>query len=562
MKQPLVPLAYSYIRFSHKKQQKGESFRRQAEFAVEVCKENGWVLDEALTLHDLGVSAFRGNNAKVGALSEFLEAIRIGRVPRGSVLIVESIDRLSRNKVGEALQLFISILNSGVSIVTREPRRNYTQDSINDVAGLLEPIIYMVRAHEESATKSFRLKDAWGKKKERAQAEGYPMTRMCPRWLTLTEKGYELIPERAETVRTIFRLSREGLGVQRILNRLVANPEKYPPFGDSGRWRDSYVLQILSNKAACGEFQPGMRDEEGKKALVDGEPIKNYFPAVITEDEFYEAQAGMKARFRVQGRPGEFETNLFTGIVRHAEDKTTMAVRSFRQATRSGGPSKSYQYLTSGAVAHGSTRRGKGLSFPYPRFEAAVLQALSELTPDDLTGREEEADEREKEMDRLLNKKKVLDHRIEENENKAADPEEENPEDYVNQLKPLYKNRREVERRLEELKAEAASSKSANLEQVQSMLGLLGSVQGEELREVRRKLKAKIPSLVSEIWVHITRVNHLRSVAQVQIFLRGGTKKHVVVHHAARTGAEKDRKSTSDKSSKASSGISGASSEM
>ena len=43
-------------------------------------------------------------------------------------------------KVGEALQLFISILNSGVSIVTREPRRTYSQDSINDIASLLEPL--------------------------------------------------------------------------------------------------------------------------------------------------------------------------------------------------------------------------------------------------------------------------------------------------------------------------------------------------------------------------------------------------------------------------------------
>jgi DNA invertase Pin-like site-specific DNA recombinase len=144
--------AFSYIRFSSKKQQKGESFRRQAEFAIEICRENGWVLDESLTLNDLGVSAFRGANAKVGALEEFLGAIRIGRVLKGSILIIESIDLLSRSKVGEALQLFISILNSGVSIVTREPRRIYTQDSINDIAALLEPIIYMSRADEALAT--------------------------------------------------------------------------------------------------------------------------------------------------------------------------------------------------------------------------------------------------------------------------------------------------------------------------------------------------------------------------------------------------------------------------
>jgi hypothetical protein len=43
MEAPLVSRAFSYIRFSSKKQQKGESFRRQSEFAVEVCRENGWV---------------------------------------------------------------------------------------------------------------------------------------------------------------------------------------------------------------------------------------------------------------------------------------------------------------------------------------------------------------------------------------------------------------------------------------------------------------------------------------------------------------------------------------
>jgi DNA invertase Pin-like site-specific DNA recombinase len=421
-----VSRAFSYIRFSSKKQQKGESFRRQAEFAVEVCRENGWVLDESLTLNDLGMSAFRGANAKVGALAEFLEAIRIGRVLRGSVLIIESIDRLSRSKVGEALQLFISILNSGVSIVTREPRRDYTQDSINDIASLLEPLIYMSRAHEESATKSFRLKDAWAKKKERA-ATGLPMTKMAPRWLELTESGYQPVPERAATVREIFRLSIEGLGIQRILNHLVAHPKKHPPFGDSGRWRDSYVLQILSNRAVYGEFQPQSR-EEGNKRVDCGQPIKGYFPPVVTEEQFFQAQAGMKSRFRVMGRPGEFETNLFTGIVRCAETRTTMSVHTFRQATTKDGAPKAYRYITSGATANGTTRRGKGLSFPYPPFEQAMLQALSELKPADLLGEQQQGDEREAEIGVLTGKLAVMDHRIQDAEAKAADPDEESPE--------------------------------------------------------------------------------------------------------------------------------------
>ena len=91
--------------------------------------------------------------------------------------------------------------------------------------------------------------------------------------------------------------------MQRILNYLVAHPEKHPPFGDSGRWRDSYVLQILSNRAAFGEFQPQMR-EEGNRRVDCGEPIKNYFPPVISEELFFQVQAGMKARFRVTGQAG------------------------------------------------------------------------------------------------------------------------------------------------------------------------------------------------------------------------------------------------------------------
>jgi DNA invertase Pin-like site-specific DNA recombinase len=541
MEAPLVSRAFSYIRFSSRKQQKGESYRRQSEFAVEICRENGWVLDESLTLDDLGVSAFRGANAKVGALGEFLEAIRIGRVLRGSILIIESIDRLSRNKVGEALQLFISILNSGVSIVTREPRRTYTQDSINDIAALLEPIIYMSRAHEESATKSFRLRDAWAKKKERA-VQGLPMTRMAPRWLELTEQGYRLIPERAETVRAIFRMSADGLGVQRILNHLVAHPDQHPPFGDSGRWRDSYVQQILSNRAVYGEFQPGMRDERGQK-IECGEPIRGYFPPVVSEDLFYQVQAGMKSRFRVLGRPGEYESNLFTGIVFHAEDRTRMSVHTFRQATRAGGETRPYRYLTSGATANGGIRRGNGLSFPYPPFEQAVLQALSELTPADIMGGEDEGDEREAEIADLGGKLVVMDHRIQDAEHKASDPDEETPEVYVGLLKALHKSKKEAVRRLEELKADAASCKAVNLGEVQSLLGLLGSVEGDELREVRRKLKARIRTVVSEIWVHITRVNHMQRVAQVQIHLKNGTRKHVVVQHSSGIRA-KSRRST------------------
>ena len=57
-----------------------------------------------------------------------------------------------------------------------------------------------------------------------------------------------------------------------------------------------------------------------------------------------------------------------------------MSVHTFRQATTENGETRPYRYLTSGATANGKTRRGNGLSFPYPPFEQAALQAQAQAT--------------------------------------------------------------------------------------------------------------------------------------------------------------------------------------
>jgi DNA invertase Pin-like site-specific DNA recombinase len=167
---PMPKRAYSYLRFSSPAQAKGDSRRRQEAFAEEIVRAEGALLDTSLSLNDFGKSAFRGNNAKKGALAVFVEAVETGRVSAGSILIIEQLDRLSRDQVGDHLQLFIRLLNAGIVIVTAEPRRRYTRKSVNDIATILEAIIHMARAHEESAVKSMRLRAVWSQKKKRASA--------------------------------------------------------------------------------------------------------------------------------------------------------------------------------------------------------------------------------------------------------------------------------------------------------------------------------------------------------------------------------------------------------
>src|SRR6516225_3469256 len=114
--------AYSYLRFSDERQSEGDSTRRQRNWADSIIKAEGWTLDTSLgVLDDQGRSGFRGKNkARGGKLGLFLQAIREGRVPLGSMLIVEDVDRLSREHPFKALDTIREILDAGVDIRTSD----------------------------------------------------------------------------------------------------------------------------------------------------------------------------------------------------------------------------------------------------------------------------------------------------------------------------------------------------------------------------------------------------------------------------------------------------------
>src|ERR1700692_2428578 len=114
----LKPQAYSYLRMLTDLQLKGDSRRRQLEASRAYAEANSLELAKGAELEDIGVSAFKGANVRDGALGQFLEAVRSGAVKPGSYLIVESLDRLSREQVLTAQSLFLSIIQAGINLVT------------------------------------------------------------------------------------------------------------------------------------------------------------------------------------------------------------------------------------------------------------------------------------------------------------------------------------------------------------------------------------------------------------------------------------------------------------
>src|SRR5829696_6027221 len=122
--------AYSYLRFSTPEQMKGDSLRRQNELARTYASARGLQLDEELTFRDLGVSAFKGRNAEVGKLADFKEAIKEGFVPRGSYLLVESLDRISRQAARKALRVLEAIVDEDITVVTLADGREYHKEAL------------------------------------------------------------------------------------------------------------------------------------------------------------------------------------------------------------------------------------------------------------------------------------------------------------------------------------------------------------------------------------------------------------------------------------------------
>lgn len=310
----IKPLAYSYIRMSSALQLKGDSLRRQTELSRKYADENDLELVQDFKLSDIAMSAFKGENAINGALGKFLEAVDSGEIPKGSYLLVESLDRLSRQKISQAMNLFNNITQSGINIATLSDGQLYKAGS-DDLAQFMYSIIIMSRANEESETKSRRISAAWSNK--RANINDRILTRLCPAWLKVSadRSEFNLLPDRAETILRIFEAAASGQGSNMITRNL--NSKKVPHFGKSNGWIESYVTKILQNRAVLGEFQPHHKVDQ--KRVPVGDVIKNYFPQIIDEDLFLKVQADRRKRkVGFGGRRGTKQNNLFTHIIKCA----------------------------------------------------------------------------------------------------------------------------------------------------------------------------------------------------------------------------------------------------
>lgn len=501
-----MPLAYSYVRFSTPEQSKGDSKRRQDERFTKVCERHD--LTPATRYFDEGKSAWK--KGKQRELSQFLDLVKSGSIAKGSWLVIESLDRISRQGFRPLQRVLEALLENGVIVATTNPERVLTDKSLDDPMSIVELLFIATRAKEESDRKSERVSAAWRSKLTKSSTA--VATSRGPGWLTFNaeKQVFVGIPDRVKVVKQIFKLAVEkGLGQRAIAKRL--NTKGVPAFkiDDKGRtgnkWGWAYVRLILTDKRVLGEFT----HKYGK--------VDDYYPAIIDESTFLKAQALMKQRTRFRGATTQKVANLFTGLAFDVETNTTMLhVRKRKDKPARFIPSQYELTKTTGAK-----------SFPYELYESEFLKVIKDLKISEVGERADNSEE----LGTVETELAQVDLRLSDLRTALTSLQsKETPADIVAAMGELDSTQKRLAARRDELLADCQSAKPKDtLRESQSIVERLAKESGQDKIDLRLELRQALRNLIERIDCTLHKVGWYSAIESVITFKSGQKRVFLIV---------------------------------
>lgn len=371
--------AVSYSRFSAPKQSKGDSEDRQERDYKAFCEQHNLTPGKEVYV-DRGRSGYHGEHRKKGRLGELIQAAKDGRFDPGTIIVIEAWDRLGRLRPDRQIELVGELLRTGVSIGVCRLNDIFAEADFG-THKWTSLAVFIQLAFQESQQKAERGSAAWASRRRRARENGEPVGGNHPAWVERVNDEFRLIPSRVAAIQRIYQLAADGFGLARIVKTL--EEEKVKPFGErvvnegrtrsqfAGHWTRAYVSILLRDRRVVGELQLY------KGAQPDGEPVRDYFPAAVTEEQFALARAAQGGRRTSpegpRGRQGK-HVNVFQGLLTHARDGGSFRIHN-------DGKKESPQlYLRNASSIDGQSKQS--YTFPYSEFEEAILKFLEEIKPD------------------------------------------------------------------------------------------------------------------------------------------------------------------------------------
>ena len=289
--------AYSYERVSQPQQAKGRGLGRQSDAALAWASAHGLTLDHSLQLSDAGRSASKGHHLTKGALGRFLQLAQTGQLGDAPILLVEAIDRLSRQEPLDAIETILTgLVGSGVRVITLEDGAEYSRDTLrSDPTKLLVLVVKMQAAYEYSARLGMRIRDSWDKVREQIRNGTIARPRQfCPAWCDWhPEHGYSL-NAKAETARLIMQMLQDH-GCYVVAQHLNANG--VPTF-KGNRWNHANVRDVAYSPAIYGAIRLNTKPRDRSPVEI----IEGLLPAVVSKEDALAVQRRFSERSRSDAR--------------------------------------------------------------------------------------------------------------------------------------------------------------------------------------------------------------------------------------------------------------------
>lgn len=303
--------AYAYLRASSERQvEEGSSFTRQLESIHRAAVRDGVRIPFKLIFFDDGFTGFDFEHRP--ALLKLRHEIHTK--PRASHLVIEDIDRLSRNADWQQGYLLEELYRSKIEV----------HFHINPGSALERYIRgYMAQEEMKKAKERMRMGNVYkamsGKVTAKRPRYGYVLTK---------DSQYELHPEESKVMRWVYeKIIYHHLSLYKIAKAL--NNWGIETRFKTKFWTASTLYQLVKSPVYKGDFyancnygvKTGEYRADGKpKMIMKTRPKEEWIhipvPAIVTPEEWTAAQEVMKNNATLSTRNGKKSSWLLMGLVK------------------------------------------------------------------------------------------------------------------------------------------------------------------------------------------------------------------------------------------------------
>ena len=227
----------AYCRVSTEQEEQQNSFAVQVAYYTDLInKKKEWTL--AGIFADEGIS---GTQTK--KRTEFNRMIRMCNNKKIDLIITKSISRFSRNTV-DCLQYIRQLKELGIGVI-------FEKENINTLTMISEFMIALYGSFAQAESESISKNILWGKEKAYREGKVPFQYKKLLGYRKGADGKPEIVPEEAETVRSIFNLYLDGYTLLNIAQILM--DQKITTATGKSEWTKSAIQSILKNEKYVGD---------------------------------------------------------------------------------------------------------------------------------------------------------------------------------------------------------------------------------------------------------------------------------------------------------------------